>query len=181
MTVNKLIVTLFVILYCVVGLSGCASPNPEKMMSLPTGVNAKNAYQIHRIEDESEQSVLNRMVILVQDLGFQILYADSELGIIIGEKPADISFVMQENFSDIFRSSFTLGATAKQPTIPYKFGIEVTTRPVINNINTFLLRVKVMRIWRRGPHQHIYFANEFEQTSLYQKLFQRFSSIHQTN
>lgn len=154
-------------------LISCGGPGPKKMTALSSKMIAKKELQTSRFKDITEQDLLNQMVILIQDLGFQIIYANADSGIIFGEKPGDIGLSFKENMGDIF----SFGQSSKQPAYPYSLGIIATTRPAMTD---YLLRIKVMRIWRGGPHRNIVFANEFENTSLYKKIFTRFSKINST-
>lgn len=171
MKIYKTTGSLFLALTLINLLFGCTGPGPQKMTTMSSGINAKKEMQTSRFKDVSEQDLLNKVVTLIQDTGFQIIYANTDLGIIIGEKPGDFGLHFKENMG----GAFSFGLASKQPVLPYRLGIIATTQP---GINEYLLRVKVMRIWRSGAHQNIIFANDFENASLYQKIFTRLLKLN---
>lgn len=170
-------VSWMIALLIVILIAGCAGDSPERMMSLSPASASKNARQTSLIKDVSEEHLLRKTVILLQDLGFQIIYADAELGILIGEKPGDFSLFFNENMQDVGVNALTFGHGAKQPGLPYRIGIVTTLKPSSTGSSDYLLRIQVMRIWRAGPHNNIFFARNFEDAGLYQKLFNRLASI----
>lgn len=170
MKIYKITGNLFLAFILVSLLVGCTGPNPRKMTSMSSGINAKKEMQTSRFKDVSEQELLTRTVNLMQDMGFQIIYANAELGIVTGEKPGDLGLHFKESMGEMF--SF---GRAEQPQTFYHFGIIATTRPAGTGLNESLLRIKVMRIWRGGSLQEIFFVNDFDNISLYQKIFARLS------
>lgn len=170
MKIYKTTGILFLAFILINVLAGCSGPTPRKMTTMPPGMNAKKEMQTSRFKDVSEQDLHKRTINLIQDMGFQIIYANAALGIITGEKPGNLGIHFMEGMDEMFSFGW-----AEQPAFPYRFGIIATTRPAMAGFNEYLLRIKVMRVWRIGTLQNIFFVNDFENSSLYQKIFARLS------
>lgn len=168
MKIYKTTGSLFLAFILINVLTGCSGPNPRNMTTMSPAMTAKKEMQTSRFKDVSEQELHHRTINLVQDMGFQIIYANADLGIISGEKPGSLGLHFSESMGEMF--SF---GRAEQPQFPYRFGIIATTRPAMTGFNEYLLRIKVMRVWRAGSLQKIFFVNDFENASLYQKIFAR--------
>ncbi|MDH5600544.1 MAG: hypothetical protein OEY78_04480 [Gammaproteobacteria bacterium] len=168
MKIYKTTGNLFLTFILINLLAGCSGPNPRNMTTMSPAMNAKKEMQTSRFNNLSEQDLHHQTINLVQDLGFQIIYANAALGIITGEKPGNLGL----HFSESMGEAFAFGR-AEQPAFPYRFGIIATTRPAMTGFNEYLLRIKVMRVWRAGSLQKIVFVNDFENASLYQKIFAR--------
>ena len=163
------IFSLFAVVWVIVGVTGCINERAKAALTIQPEALELRRLQTRRFETQDEKELLSASLAVLQDLGFELDEAQSELGLIVASKNRDAGSTGQILGAIIIGAA---GDTEVTYDVEQKIRASVVTKP-IGRAGTNV-RVTFQRtVWNnRGAIS----ANEsIEDPQLYQEFFYKLS------